>query len=46
MDPIAKDFTTNFDATFKKWLNTDKDNYSTRAFFMAGPHSEGAPNPQ
>ncbi|KAF4637353.1 hypothetical protein G7Y89_g709 [Cudoniella acicularis] len=48
MGPIAAKFTNNFDAAFAEWLTTEKDNYSTRAFLMAGPQSEcpgGAPNP-
>jgi len=45
MKPIVADFTNNFEVAFAKWLTTDKDNYSTRAFLMAGPQNEGAPNP-
>ncbi|KAL8791143.1 MAG: hypothetical protein Q9195_006040 [Heterodermia aff. obscurata] len=45
MAPIVNAFVTNFDDAFNTWLATDKDNYSTRAFLMAGPQTEGAPNP-
>ena len=45
MDPIVASFTKDFEVAFAEWLTTDKDNYSTRAFLMAGPQKEGAPNP-
>jgi len=45
MGPIVADFEKNFDLAFGTWMTTDKDNYSTRGFLMAGPQNEGAPNP-
>lgn len=45
MKTIIADFETNFDVAFTEWLATDKDNFSTRAFLMAGPQNEGAPSP-
>ena len=45
MEPIVSDFMKDFDVAMKTWLSTDKDNYSTRAFLMAGPKDQGAPNP-
>ena len=45
MKPIVASFETDFKGAIAKWLSTDKDNYSTRAFLMAGPKGEGAPEP-
>ena len=51
MDDIVQPFLspTGFDAAFKDWFvnknSKDRDNYSTRAFLMAGPQDQGAPNP-
>jgi hypothetical protein len=45
MQPIVDDFAKNFQLAFTRWLTTDKDNFSTRAFLMAGPKDQGAPSP-
>ena len=50
MEPIVQSFETagQFDIAFDTWLTTDKDNWSTRGFLMAGPQGKdgGAPDPQ
>jgi len=45
MEPILYNFNVDFSYGFSRWLATNKDNYSTRGFLMAGPQNEGAPNP-